>query len=179
MKLACLFVVAFSAVLMRAEPTQSATNHLGIVYSPTKVSANAAAAEPPPPGVVVLPKFDVRDARIKLDEQDLLTAKGILESAQKQYLTPLYQAVFGPLVQLGTYYLNFNTIGTWHPNETEALDIYWAHERLYKISKFNELIDLVRLTDPKQALELEKMRVETFRFEPEALHMMQPLRPHR
>jgi hypothetical protein len=169
MKSACLVVALWSAVTLGAQPAPSAVERLAIPYLPAPDQGPTAASETTPAaGVVIMPKFDVKDDRIRLADDDVLTNQGILASAKKEYLSPVYQSVFGPLVQVGTYYLDFlSLLGGWHPNDTEALLFYQQHERLRKMGEWDDLIRLAKLTDPKEAVDLKDMEFETYRFDQE------------
>ncbi len=157
--------------MLAAETPPPAVARLAIPFVPASKPEPAAPAEAAPvPGVVLLPKFDVKDDRIKLTEDDMLTDKGMLESAKAEYLSPVYQSVFGPLVQVGTYYLNFLSIlGGWHPNDAEAMLFYGQHERLRKMGQGDDLIRLAKLTNPKEAVDLKDLEFETYRFEQEPI----------
>jgi hypothetical protein len=169
MKSACLVLALWSVAALSAQPAPSAAERLAIPYVPAPEQAPAAAGDiTPAAGVIVMPKFDVKDDRIRLDNEDVLTNQGILASAKKEYLSPVYQSVFGPIVQLGTYYLNFlSLLGGWHPNDTEALLFYQQHERLRKMGEWDDVIRLSKLTDPNEAANLKGLEFETYRFNQE------------
>lgn len=141
---------------------------LGVSFSSTPKGGSAATPPTPvlspapvAPGTVVLSPYLVTTPRIKLTEKELLTDKGRLALAQKQHITPLYRATFGPLSQLATYYFNWPSIlGGWHPNETEAMTLYRQEERLKMLDEMDSLIRLETISDPKQAKQFKHIRLK-------------------
>ena len=111
------------------------------------------------PGTVILSPYLVTAPRVKLTEKETLTNKGRLALAQKQHITPLYRATFGPLSQLATYYFNWPSIlGGWHPNEAEAMTLYRQEERLKMLDEMDSLIRLETLHNPKEAKQFKRIR---------------------
>lgn len=107
----------------------------------------------------VLAAVIVRAKRIQLTERDVLTDSGRLQIAKTRCLSPLYQAVGGPLSQLATYYFYpFSILGGWHPNDAEAMMLYRQEERLEMLSEMDHLIQLETLEDRRKEKELKKMR---------------------
>lgn len=132
-----------------------------------RVAAGGAAAEPAAADdVVVLPKFDVRESRITLDERDVLTTRGLLAAAKQRHLSPLYQKTFGPLAALAAVYFNpLSLLAGVRANDAEALTLYAQEERLRRIRDADALIDLTRLGDPAAARELQDALRESFRHD--------------
>jgi len=70
------------------------------------------------------------------------------------------------LSQLAGYYFNWlGILGGWHPNDAEALVLHQQNVRLRKMSEFDDMVEMVRLADPKQAAELKNMHAELFRLQ--------------
>jgi hypothetical protein len=147
--------------------TLSAADRLGIKFNPAPQDAPAESLPPArdpvspdsvQPGVVVFAPFHVRE-RMRLNEKNTLSDKGRVEYAEKQYLSPLYQKTFGPLVQLATYYFNFLSIlGGWHPNEAEAMSLYDQDERLERLTEMNDLIRLETIGNSWDAKKFEDLK---------------------
>ena len=90
------------------------------------------------------------ETTLRPTEKDVMTEKEELRLAKKNYLSPIYQAVFGPLSQLGAYYLNPLAIFTgWHPNDAEALTLARQERRLQERRELGELLELEGASDPK------------------------------
>lgn len=103
-------------------------------------SAGLAPGEPPDPNVIQMPRYRVKQKRIALTPDEVLTEKGKAEIARARYLNPVYQATVGPLMAvLG---LIANPLGGWNPNNPEALALYYDQQ--YK-ERMNEMDDLNRL----------------------------------
>ena len=159
------------------EPAPPATR-LGIHFEPQApaVSDNPILNPPAPPaGVVELPRFDVKEMPLRIDADELLTAHGQLDDAKRRFISPLYAKTFGPLAQLGAYYLDFFSIlGGWHPNDLEALVLYDQDRRLKRMQDFNDLIAVSKVASPDEARELLDLRNESFRRDqpsaPEGAH---------
>lgn len=166
MKTACAIFALGCTVLCGADPQPSTVERLGITFNPPKEPDKPVDSEVPlSPGTVILPKFDVKDSRIKLTQEDLVSPAEKLIEAKKEYISPLYAVTFGPLSQIAGYYLNFFSIlGGWHPNAAEATVLYVQDARLRKMREFDDLVDLERVADPKEAQELAKMRAVIFRL---------------
>lgn len=170
MKTACVLFALAGTPLGGADPGPSAIERLGIPYHPPKepdkaVGPEAPAETPLIPGTVTLPKFDVKESRLKLTEEDTVSPAEKMTEAEKAYISPLYAVTFGPLSQLAGYYLNWLAIfGGWHPNSAEATVLYVQDARLREMREFDDLADLDRLADPKEAKELAKMRAIIFRL---------------
>ncbi len=163
MKRVCALFVLGASLLCGADPKPSAAERLGISFNPPK-EPEAIAVPAAPPGTIMLPKFEIKDSRLKLTAQDLVSPAEKLTEAKDKYISPVYAVTFGPLSQLAGYYMNFlNLLGGWHPNDTEATVLYVQDARLRKMREFDDLIDLVRLADPKEAKELTKLRPVIFR----------------
>ena len=165
MKSACAIFALGAAVLWGADPKPTAAERLGISFNPPKdpeiITVPAAA-----PGTIVMPRFEIKDSRLKLTRDDLPSPAEKLLEAKREYISPLYASTFGPLSQLAGYAMNFLTIfGGWHPNNAEATVLYVQDARLRNIREFDDLIDLERLADPKEANELARTRSVIFRLQ--------------
>ncbi|HWA10002.1 MAG TPA: hypothetical protein VG838_11175 [Opitutaceae bacterium] len=169
MKAACAVAIFSTTVLWGAEPAPSAAERLGFSFHPPDAAAStektATPEAPPAPGTVVLPKFEVKETKIQLTTEDVMSVSGKMALAKREYISPLYSVTFGPLSQLAGYYLNFLSIlGGWHPSEGEAKILYLQDARLRKMREFDDLIALERLADPKEAAQLARGRAELFRL---------------
>jgi hypothetical protein len=165
MKPVSFVLVLWGAILLGAETPPSAVERLGFTFSPPKEPNKPGMPDlPAAPGTVVLPKFDVKDSRIKLTKDDVLSPTDKLIDAKREYISPLYAVTFGPLSQLAGYFTNFLSISNgWHPNTTEAVVLYVQDARLRKIAEFDRLAELEVLADPSQLPALHRLRAETFR----------------
>jgi hypothetical protein len=170
MKRACVLFALCSTVVLGDEAAPSAAERLGFKYNPVKESVSPPAAEVPvPDGTVVMPKFLVRESRVKPTEEELLTPSEKLAAAKKENISPLYAVTFGPLSQLAGYYLNFLSIlGGWHPNDAEALVLYEQNVRVRKMNEFDDMVAMVKLADQKEAADLQAMRSVLFRLPQES-----------
>jgi len=167
MKPACVMLALWGTALMGSDDPPSAAERLGFKFNPVKEPAPpATASAPAPDGTVVMPKFLVRESRAKPTEEDLMTPAEKLSQAKKENISPLYAVTFGPLSQLAGYYFNWlGILGGWHPNDAEALVLHQQNVRLRKMSEFDDMVEMVRLADPKQAAELKNMHAELFRLQ--------------
>jgi hypothetical protein len=121
---------------------------------------------PAPADVVRLPKFEVRDRRIDLTEREVLNERGLIDAAKQRYLTPAYQKTFGQLSELALLYFNpLALLGGWHPNDAEAMTLYEQDERLRRMRRSDELLDLYHLDDTKDAIKLKELLYDTYRHE--------------
>ena len=148
----------------------SPTARLGIAFSPpAKASESAAVAvphifpmgssDPIAPDTVLLNPFYITGPRVKLTEKQTLTNKGRLALAEKQHITPLYRATFGPLSQLAAYYFDWTSIlGGWHPNSREAMALYRQDERLKMLDEMDSLIRLETIHDSKETKQFRRIR---------------------
>ncbi len=166
LKPAGVVLVLWGASLLGAEPPPSAVERLGIKFSPPKEEDKPVVPDSPvAPGTVTLPKFDVKDSRLKLTKEDALSPADKLIEAKREYISPLYAVTFGPLSQLAGYATNFLSIlNGWHPNTPEAEILYLQDARLRKIAEFDRLAELEELADPSQLPALNRLRAETFRL---------------
>ena len=152
-----------------AEPRESASTHLGIVFAPVK-TAEAAAVEQPPSSVdvqppIVLPKFDVRESRFELEYHRLLTAKGQLAEAKRQELSPAYQKTFGPLAAVAAIYFNpLSLLMGVRANDAEAMVLYEQDEHIRRRHEADSLVDLLKDADPAAYRELRAATRNTFQL---------------
>ena len=134
--------------------------------SATSRVSSAATDTPPPADVVRLPKFEVRDRRIDLTEREVLNERGLIDTAKQRYLTPAYQKTFGQLSELALLYFNpLALLGGWHPNDAEAMALYEQDERLRRMRRSDELLDLYHLDDPNSAIKLKELLYDTYRHD--------------
>lgn len=118
------------------------------------------------PGVVRLPDFHVLDRRIDLEEREVLSAKGLVEAAKHRYLSPTYQKTFGPLSELALLYFDpLALLGGWHPNDAEAMALYEQDERLRRMHRTDDLLDLYRIDDTAEVRELQQKLYDTYRHD--------------
>lgn len=141
--------------------TLSAADRLGIPFKPPARESDSAFLVARTPDTVLLPRFVVKDTRVKLTQGDVLTERATLAMAEDLYLSPLYRVAFGPLMQVAAYYFNpLSLIHGWHPNEAEARTLYKQDERLRKLGELDSLIGLELLDDPKGAAEFQRIRFD-------------------
>ena len=162
-----MLALAGTALMGSDDPPPSAVERLGFKFNPVKEpAAQTTASAPAPDGTVVMPNVLVRESRAKPTEEDLMTPAEKLDQAKRENISPLYAVTFGPLSQLASYYFNWlGILGGWHPNDAEALVLHDQNIRLRKLREFDDMVDMVRLADPKQATELKNMRAELFRLQ--------------
>lgn len=163
--IAMVFALGLVGAVWAEEP-QPGKFRLGIAYDPfaTPTAESLILNPVPAPDVLQLPRFDVKEKPLKLDPEEILTEYGLTEAAKKRYLSPLYTKTFGPLAQLAEYYLNFfSLLGGWHPNDAEALVLYYQDKRLQRLRSFDDLISVTKVAAPDDAKELLILRNEAFR----------------
>jgi len=152
-----------------APPGPSRTaERLGVKFDPSPPakppelapkSPSVVLEDPADLPLVVMPRVEVVERRGPLTPDDVLTPSGRLDLAKKRYLSPTYRAVFGPLTQLGAYYLNFlSLLGGWHPNDAEAATLRAQDRRIEMMSDVDEMIRVEAVADPKGAADLKDIR---------------------
>jgi hypothetical protein len=120
---------------------------------------------------VHLPPFFVHPRQDIPEEKEMLTDFGRLQFARKKFISPLYRATFGPLAQIGAYYLNFLSIlNGWHPNDAEAMALYRESERLQILTNFDDLRRIEELGEPGTSDEFKQMRARIRRTGIDALY---------
>ena len=136
-------------------------------------TAFAPAPQPTTDGpVIVLPKFEVHDTRVRLSERDVMSSQALLAEAKERYLTSVYQKTIGQVsAALGLIANLPSILGGWHPNDAEATVLFSQDERLRRIRNTNDLLELVEITDPVEYKALRQSLGTTFRRDP-------PWRPH-
>jgi hypothetical protein len=133
---------------------------------PSSATVSNTEADAPPPGVTRLPRFEVRDRRLDLTEREVLTDRGLVDSAKQRYLSPVYQKTFGQLSQLALLYFNpLALLGGWHPNDAEAMTLYEQDERLRRMRRSDDLLDLYRVDDDGEAIKLRRLLYDTYRHD--------------
>ena len=135
-------------------------------------ASRGAAPGPSTQGpVFVMPKMVVTTRREKLNPREMLTSRGKTELAEKTYLSPLYRAVGGPLIQVATYYFDFTSIlGGWHPNEVEARTLYEEDQRMRRLTEMDDLMKLDTLGRKTNGAMIEGLHVQARREGIEALY---------
>jgi hypothetical protein len=145
------------AVAASDYPSLSAAARLGIAFNPGKRAPMPESF----PDALLMPRFIVSDTQARLTDRDMLTDKGALELAEKEYISPLYRATFGPLSQLAAYYISpLSILSGWHPNVNEARALYRQDERLRMLAGLDSLISLEELDDPRGSGEFREIRFQ-------------------
>ncbi|MEO6004271.1 MAG: hypothetical protein ABIZ04_19175 [Opitutus sp.] len=173
MKPAGILLLLISPVLVGAEEPVSPSAQAKANRIKLSFTAFAPAPQPTTDGpVIVLPKFEVHDTRVRLSERDAMSSQALLAEAKERYLSSVYQKSFGQIsAALGLIANLPSILGGWHPNDAEASVLFVQDERLRRIRDTNELLDLVEITDPAEYKELRQSLGTTFRRDP-------PWRPH-
>jgi len=153
-----------AAATPAAAATSAPLGKLRFHFDPVREPVEVVDVDPRPP--LVLPDFEVRDARLNLSERDVLTQKGLLSEAKQKYLSPVYQKTLGQLAAVAAFYFNPLAIfGGWHPNDGEAAALYQEDERLRRRRDSEALIDLYQVDDPETYQEMRDLLDESFRRE--------------
>lgn len=148
---------------------QTRTRHVKLNFTAFAPAPQAAADGQP---VIVLPKFEVHDVRIRLADRDVVSAQELLAQAKARYLTSVYQKTFGQLsAALGMIANLPSILGGWHPNDAEASVLFAQDERLRRIHESDDLLHLVERDDLADYKELKDALDGSFRRET-------PWRPH-
>jgi hypothetical protein len=163
-----LLVFPFCSAMAATPPALAArpaaghgADKLGVAFYPTLPSDTEVE------DVFVLPKFEVRDSRIELDERDVLSSKELLAQAKARYLHPVYQKTLGQLSAAAGILANLLSIlNGWHPNDAEATVLFQEDERLRHIKESKEWIDVFKKTDPAAFKELKNSLNDTFERQP-------------
>ncbi len=96
----------------------------------------------------MLPRFEVRDARIPLTVDEVFTSKGRLAEAKQRHLSPLYQATFGPIAAVAALYFNpLMVLRGVRANDAEAMVLYQQEEDLRRRGETRSLEELAQLAD--------------------------------
>jgi hypothetical protein len=142
--------------VMLASAQTAPSSRLGFEFSPTIATppAKLSVTDLNSNGAIVMPKFQVESVPITIPERELLTPSGRAQYAREHYTTALYRKTFGPLGAIAG--LAMNPLGGWRPNDNEALMLYEQDERLRRLHETDDLLRIVKLTDPKQAAELRE-----------------------
>jgi hypothetical protein len=139
----------------------SASARLGLRFGPAAQQGESTFVVTQVPDSILLPRFFVKEPRVRLTETDILTDKAKLRMAQDRYLSPLYRVTFGPMAQLAEYYFNtLSVLRGWHPNEAEAMTLYRQDERLGKLAELNALIGLETLDNAREAKQFQKIQYD-------------------
>lgn len=159
-----LIAVALNAMVSAEETQNGRTARLGFRFDQQARDAAIAAEKksgvledlPADADVIRLPKYQVTEQRIPLEEHELLTPQGRLDVAKKRYLTPLYQKTLGPLAAVASL-LN-NPLGGWNPNGPEAMALYEDNENLRRRNRINELSEIAGLAEQAKRIKAEPSR---------------------
>ncbi len=112
----------------------------------------------------LLPKFEVREKPLALGPDDVKTGAALVAEAKARYLDPVYQKTGGQL--MAGLEIIANPLGGWHPNEATAMTFYAQDERLRRIKKSNEMIEVYRVQNPAKFKELRELLFDTYQHEP-------------
>lgn len=146
-----------------SSPTPSSAERLKMRYAPEQLAHVAVADNEP---VILLPKFEVQDSRVKLSERDVMSSSELLAQAKARYLSPVYQRTFGRLSAAAGMLANLPSIfAGWHPNNAEASALFAQDERLRRMRDSQELMLLLEKSDPASYKELKQATAATFRHE--------------
>ncbi len=133
---------------------ENASGRLGFSFDPgyrekaeaedkAKLEAKRLGAIGTTEGILLLPKLQVEEDRVRIPEHELLTRYGRRELAKQRYLNPGYQKTLGRLAAVAA--LLANPLGGWNPNNAEASVLYEQDEDLRRRMEMDDLESLQRL----------------------------------
>ena len=141
----------------------SSAERLKMRYAPEQLAHVTPTNNEP---VILLPKFEVQDSRVKLSASDVMSSSELLAQAKLRYLSPVYQRTMGRVSAAVGMLANLPSIfGGWHPNDAEASVLFTQDERLRRMNDSDELMQLLQKADPAGFKELKQAMNVSFRHE--------------
>lgn len=164
----CMVAMAFAAIpLFGDTPAElSRASRLNLIYqnpAPLVEAPRLLRPSTPGPDTFMMPAMVVKDYSLRMDDYSLLTQRGRIALAKKEYLSPVYQKVFGPLAWASALYFNpMMLINGTQPNDSEAMLLLKQDLRLRRMRLFDDWTRLSAPVSPWEARVIRDLRHATF-----------------